>query len=463
MPLRLFNTLTRKKEFFKPARGKTARFYACGPTVYQEAHLGNLRTYINEDILKRVLLLDGYKVKHVMNITDVGHLEHDSDTGEDKVEKEAREKHKSAWEIASKYEKIFKRDLKKLDILPPELFPRATGHIKEQIGLVKKLEAKGFTYPTSDGIYFNTARFKKYGVLVKSKLRGLRAGVRTELREKKNPTDFALWKFSPKTGPRRQMEWPSPWGAGFPGWHLECSAMSIKYLGMPIDIHAGGIDHIHPHHTNEIAQSEAAYGRKFANFWMHSEFLLMKEGRTRLAGAEPRRMGKSEGNAITLLDIEKRGFEPLDFRYLTLTAHYRSPLSFGWKSLESSRNARLKLEKRVLWARERKNKKDGLASFRNAFLRRINDDLDAPRALSLLWKQGVQYEEFLLSDMIFGLGFDKIKPLTSPTAVQNLLETRERLRLEKKWGEADKIRDKIRKLGFLVEDTPEGPRLKRAT
>ncbi len=445
MPLKLFNTLTKKKEVFRPARGKTARFYACGPTVYQRAHLGNLRTYVHEDVLKRVLILNGYKVKHVMNITDVGHLEHDSDTGEDKVEKEARLEHKSAWEIARKYEKIFKGDLKKLNILPPELFPRATAHIKEQIALIRKLEAGGFTYRASGGIYFDTARFKKYGVLAKSKLAGLKAGARVEFREKRNPTDFVLWKFSPTAGPKRQMEWPSPWGTGFPGWHIECSAMSIKYLGFPIDVHAGGVDHVHPHHTNEIAQSEAAYGKKFANFWMHSEFLLMPEGR----------MGKSEGNAITLSELERKGFDPLDFRYLTLTAHYRSPLSFSWKSLEAARQARLSLTARA------DGNESGSGRFQKEFLSRVNDDLDTPRALALLHKTSGR-QALLFADLVCGLNLGRRKIFKIPEEIKKLLAERESLRREKKWVEADRIRARAAKLGFLVEDTPEGPRLRKA-
>lgn len=443
MPLKLYNTLTRKKEIFRPARGKTVRFYACGPTVYQEAHLGNLRTYVNEDVLKRVLLLDGYKVKHVMNITDVGHLERDSDTGEDKVEKEARREHKSAWEISRKYEKLFKLDLKKLNILPPKLFPRATGHIPEQIRLIKKLEAKGFTYPASDGIYFNTARFKKYGVLIKEKLKGLRAGARTALREKRSPTDFALWKFSQKKGPKRQMEWNSPWGIGFPGWHLECSAMSIKYLGMPIDIHAGGVDHIHPHHTNEIAQSEAAGAKKFVNFWFHSEFLRLPDAR----------MGKSEGNAVTLREIEKKGFDPLDFRYLTLTAHYRSPLSFSWESLRAAQKARLSLMRRL-------NKNGHVPEkFKDKFLSRINDDLDVPGALALL-RQTPGRGPLLFSDLVLGLGLARPRALKVPADVKKLLAGREEARTEKNWSEADKIREQIEKLGFSVQDTPAGPKVR---
>lgn len=467
MPFRIFNTLGRKKQIFKPAKKGAARFYACGPTVYQRAHIGNLRTYINEDLLKRVLLLNGYKVKHVMNITDVGHLEHDLDTGRDKMEEAAKSEKKSVWDLAREYEEIFKRDLKRLNILFPQLFPRATDHIKEQIEITKKLEKKGLTYRTSDGIYFDTSKFKPYGVLVKEKIKGIRAGARIEMGEKKNPTDFALWKFSPEKG-ARQMEWASPWGVGFPGWHVECSAMSIKYLGLPIDIHAGGIDHIHPHHTNEIAQSEGAFEKKFVNYWMHSEFLRVNEGR----------MGKSEGNAITLGALEEKGFDPLDFRYFTLTAHYRSPLSFSWEVLEAARIARLKLEgrardaylavqppSRLLRMQERKR----LASFKKAFTAKILDDLNVPGALALLWKfldgkaevwHPAQYAAILFADHILGLNLKAARPIKVPESVSALLEKREEARSNKQWAGADAIRARIEAAGFSVEDTPDGPKIK---
>jgi cysteinyl-tRNA synthetase len=465
MPLKLYNTLTKKKENFKPLHKKEVRFYSCGPTVYQRAHLGNFRTYVNQDLLKRAFMMNGYKVQHVMNITDVGHLEADSDTGEDKVEKEARMRRKSAWDIAREYEKIFKEDLKKLNIIPPKSFPRATENIKEQIILIKKLEAKGLTYKTPDGIYFDTSRFKKYGVLVKEKLKGLKSGARVKKGEKRNSTDFALWKFSP-VEVSRQMEWPSPWGVGFPGWHVECSAMSTKYLGLPIDIHAGGIDHIHPHHTNEIAQSEAAFGKKFVNFWMHSEFMVM--GKTR--------MGKSEGNALVLDDLEKNGFSPLDFRYFVLSAHYRSPLSFSWKALEGSRNARKKLTEKTVDLKQTpgRNSRDKkrLDSFKKVFTGRMNNDLDVPGALGLLWKflnasglkkSSALYNAILFSDHLFGLGLNKAEKLKIPREIKHLLSMREKARASHDWKKADKIRDRIHELGFFIDDTPTGAVLKKAT
>ena len=332
--------------------------------------------------------------------------------------------------------------------------------------MIKKLEKKGLTYRTLDGVYFDTSKFKNYGVLVKEKLKGLKAGARTEEREKKNQTDFALWKFSPRAR-TRQMEWPSPWGMGFPGWHIECSAMSIKYLGMPIDIHAGGVDHIHPHHTNEIAQTEGAWGKKFVNYWIHSEFLRINEGR----------MGKSEGNAITLGELEEKGFSPLDFRYFTLTAHYRSPLSFSWEALKAARTARLKLEDRARNAylavkppSKAANVQEAkrLEALKKQFTAKISDDLDAPGALALLWKfldsktgLASQYAALLFADHILGLNIEAVRPIEIPPRVASLVKKREDARKAKDWARADEIRKEIESLGFSVEDTPQGPKVKR--
>ena len=354
--LKLFNTLTRKKENFNPVpelrlarsvrdrapsakdklpRGKALRnknvgIYTCGPTVYNYAHIGNLRTYLFEDVLKRVLAYNGFKVKHVMNITDVGHLTSDADTGEDKLEKGAHREKKTVWQIAEFYTRTFKKDLKNLNILEPNVWLKATETIKEQIALLKKLEAKGFTYKIDDGLYFDTSKLKNYGALWGSKKPiELKPGARVKMvKGKKLPTDFALWKCTPH-GVKRQMEWPSPWCRGFPGWHTECVVMAIKELGIPFDIHAGGIDHIPIHHTNEIAQAQAAYGKNLARFWLHGEFLIEKKGK----------MSKSKGDILILDTLIKKGFNPLSYRYLTLTAHYRAKLTFSWKSLEAAQNA----------------------------------------------------------------------------------------------------------------------------
>ena len=302
MPLKLYNTLTRKKQVFKPIKEGEVRMYVCGPTAYWFAHIGNFRTYIFSDILMRTLLYEGYKIKQVMNVTDVGHLTSDADEGEDKVEKAAAKEHKTATEITNFYWTTFKEDMKKLNILSPTIWCKATEHIKEQIELIKKLEDKGYTYETSDGIYFDTSKLKDYGKLARLDKENLKAGVRIEMRdEKKNKTDFALWKFSEKPG-MRQQEWEAFGKMGFPGWHIECSAMSMKYLGESFDIHTGGIDHIPVHHTNEIAQSEALTGKKFVNYWLHSAFLTLKG----------EKVSKSKGGLYTVSELEELGYKPFD-------------------------------------------------------------------------------------------------------------------------------------------------------
>ncbi|MFH1142330.1 MAG: cysteine--tRNA ligase, partial [Candidatus Uhrbacteria bacterium] len=327
MEIKLYNTLTRKKEVFKPIHQGKAGIYTCGPTVYWFAHIGNMMAYVVADILHRTLEYNGLKVKQVMNITDVGHLTGDEDEGEDKMIIAMRREGKSAYDIAGFYTTKFFQDIESLNVLPAAEYPRATDHIPDQIGLVKKLEEKGFTYRTDDGIYFDTSKLPDYGKLSRQSAKDKKAGVRVDLGQKKNPTDFALWKFSPKDE-QREMEWDSPWGVGFPGWHLECSAMSVKYLGIPFDIHTGGIDHIAVHHENEIAQSSGAFDKLQANWWVHSEFLVIDENK----------MSKSLGNFCLLDDFKKKGFEPLAFRYFILGAHYRSQHNFTWKSLEAAQN-----------------------------------------------------------------------------------------------------------------------------
>ena len=327
MTLYLFNTLGRQKQEFIPIKKGKVGLYTCGPTVYDYAHIGNLRSFIFEDILKRVLQYNNFKVKHAMNITDVGHLVSDSDEGEDKMEKGSRRTGKTAWEIAKFYTLSFKKDLADLNVISPAVLCKATDHIKEQIALIKKLEKKGFTYQTVDGIYFDTSKLNDYGKLADLQHQELKAGIRVDLGGKKNSSDFALWKFSPKHE-KRQMEWKSPWGVGFPGWHIECSAMSVKYLGQPFDIHCGGIDHVPVHHTNEIAQSEAATGKPMANFWLHNEFLNLKDAK----------MSKSGENFITLPSLIEKGYSPLAYRYFLLQAHYRKQLIFSFEALTAAQN-----------------------------------------------------------------------------------------------------------------------------
>lgn len=456
--LRLYNTLTRKKEIFKPMKNKTVGMYSCGPTVYNYAHIGNLRSYVFADILKRTLLYNGYSVKHVINLTDVGHLTSDSDIGEDKMEKGSRREGKSAWEIAEFYIKAFYKDIKNLNILPADVWPRPTEHIREQIVLIKTLEKKGYTYIIeNDGVYFDTSKLKDYGKLARLDISGLRRGFRVKFQKgKRNATDFALWKFSPKDQ-KRQMEWDSPWGVGFPGWHIECSAMSMKYLGKSFDIHTGGIDHIPVHHTNEIAQAEAATGKRFVNFWLHNEFVKL---------GKEKKMAKSGNNFIILNTLIKKGFDPLAYRYWLLTAHYRSPVEFSYIALKASQKA---LEGMREFIYNSKKGKIGCAEYESNFFNAINDDLDTPKALAICWRlikdkkisEGAKKKSLLQFDQVLGLGLDKLKKrkIHISRDVQKLLEERERLREQKKYDQADKIRKSIEKYGYKIEDTPKGPKI----
>jgi len=459
--LKLYNTLTRKKEDFKPLNDKRVGIYTCGPTVYWYAHIGNMRTYISEDILKRVLEFNGFKVKHVMNITDVGHLVSDADTGEDKMEKGAKREGKTAWVIAQFYTEAFKKDLKLLNIKEPDIWIKATDTIKEQIDLIKILEKKGFTYQITDGIYFDTKKLKTYGALWGKKQKKLKAGARVEMvKGKKNLTDFALWKLTPK-GVKRQMEWDSPWGKGFPGWHTECVVMSIKELGIPFDIHCGGIDHIPIHHTNEIAQAEAAYNKIFARYWMHGEFLVLKEDK----------MAKSKGNVFLINDLIKKGFNPLAFRYLCLNSRYNSQLTFSFEALISSHNALDNLYQRVLEIKTNNTAKGKeYDKYLKEFKDIINDDLNTPEALALMWnilkdKKVSNQDKYLLAlefDKVFGLNLKDLKQEEIPMAMQKLAEEREVYRKKGDWKTADEIRNKFKQLGYSIEDTDTGPKIKRS-
>ncbi len=337
MSLNLFDTYSRSMREFIPLKPGEVGLYTCGPTVYDYAHIGNLRTYIFEDVLRRVLEFNGYHVKHVMNITDVGHLVSDADTGEDRMEKGSRRTGMTAWDIAELYTNEFKQDMHRLNIQEPSVWCKATDHIQDQIDLIRCIQENGFTYPTSDGIYFDTSKLSDYGHLARKDIEGLQAGARIEMGEKRNPTDFALWKFSP-AGQNRQMEWDSPWGVGFPGWHIECSAMSAKYLGDFFDIHCGGEDHISVHHTNEIAQTQACYGTRLANFWMHGYFLQIDESR----------MGKSVGNFLRVQTLMERGYDPLAWRYFCLNANYRAKLNFSWEGVEGAHISLNRLRSAVL-------------------------------------------------------------------------------------------------------------------
>ncbi len=442
--------------------------YACGPTVYNYAHIGNLRTYVFEDTLKRVLLYNGYKVKHIMNITDVGHLTGDGDRGEDKIAQGAAREGKSAWEIAKFYTLTFKKDLKDLNILPPNRLPKATDNIKEQIALIKQLEQKGFTYKTKDGVYFNTAKLPDYGKLARLAKQELKAGARVEMGDKKNITDFALWKFSDSPSfqgggegrsKKRQMEWKSPWGTGFPGWHIECSAMSVKYLGQPFDIHCGGIDHVSVHHTNEIAQSEAANGKPLANYWLHGEFVLMDNDK----------MAKSADNFITLETLKAKNFNPLAYRYLLLQTHYRKQLSFSWEALAAAQNGLNHLYNIVKsWDKAGV----GCAEYEQKFLDAINNDLDMPGAMAIMWDliknpmypPSSKKRTILKFDKVLGLGLAKLKKGAKQelsAELQKLIIERNEARAHKKWRKSDELRKKIEATGYTVEDTPEGTKVEK--
>ena len=455
--LRLYNTLTRKIEDFIPINPPEVGYYSCGPTVYDYAHIGHARTYVFADILQRVLEFNGYKVNRVMNITDVGHLTSDSDTGEDKMEKGAVREGKSVWDIAKFYTDDFFNMCELLHIRKPEFIPYATKFIPEMIALIKILEDKGFTYQISDGIYYDTSKFPSYGQLMGltfNKLqKSLKAGIRIDIvKGKKNITDFALWKITPP-GVKRQMEWDSPWGKGFPGWHLECSAMSMKYLGEHFDIHTGAEDLIPTHHTNEIAQSESATGKKFVNYWLHGAFL-------KFGG---KKVSKSEGGLYTASELEEKGYIPLDFRYLCLMTHYRKPLNFSLENLDAARNAHQRMRRKVIEIRKQEHKgSDFSEEFSERFLEAVNDDLNIPKALDVVWRV---LEEFdfdskrkakLLEkfDSVLGLGIKEMKSedVELPGELKELLKQRERLRKEKKYAEADLLREKIRNLGYNVED-----------
>ena len=453
MSLKLYNTLSRKKERFIPINKKNVGIYTCGPTVYWYQHIGNLRSYIFSDILKRVLMYNNYKVKQIMNVTDVGHLTSDADSGDDKIEKAAKKEGKKAEDISNYYLKVFRDDFKKLNIIEPNKWTKATRHIKEQIELIKKLEKKGYTYKTKDGIYFNSSKLKDYGKLARLDIKGLQEGKRINLGEKKNKTDFALWKFSEKPG-ERQQEWKSPWGVGFPGWHIECSAMSMKYLGETFDIHTGGIDHIPIHHTNEIAQSEAATGEKFVNYWMHGNFLTFKG----------EKVSKSKGGLYTISELEEKGFSPLEYRYLCLTTHYRKPLNFTLENLESARNSYQRLKNIIS---EIKDDKKINEVYLKKFEKDINYDLNMPNALAELWdfirdkKAKGKYQTIKNMDEVFGLDLLKKEKVEISKKVKELIKEREKARKEKDWKKADELRDKIKKQGYSLDDTKKGAVVKK--
>lgn len=455
--LELFNTLSRKVEPFKSIEEGLVKLYACGPTVYNFAHIGNLRTYIFEDLLRRTLEYAGFHVNHVMNITDVGHLQSDADEGDDKMALAAKKEAKSPWEIAKFYEEAFFKDLGKLHIKSPTKICRATEHIKEMQDFVLELEKKGFTYNVDGNVYFRIDKFPHYTALSRRNLDELQEGARVEVdTRKENPLDFVLW-FSNSKFPNQIMKWPSPWGEGFPGWHIECSAMASKYLGDHFDIHCGGIDHISIHHSNEIAQSEARFGKKWVNWWMHGEFLVLQKDK----------MSKSAGNFLTLTSLIDKGYDPLHYRFLCLGAHYRSQLLFSFDALDGARNAFESLKNRVLSFKlnpEPGKNPERKMALKKAFFEAMEHDLDTPVALSIMWEtlkdnSLSNNEKFeLMKDFDVVLGFDVESfeaPLLNPEHM-NLVKTREAARLSKDWAQADALRDQLLAEGICIKDTKEG-------
>jgi len=473
--LQFYNTLSRHKEVFTPISDKEVKIYSCGPTVYSSPHIGNLRAYIFTDLLRRTLEFLGFTVIHVVNITDVGHLTSDASDGEDKLEAGARRENSTPLEIARKYEIEFREDLKKLNILTPSKLPRASEHISEQIELIKKLSAKEFTYITSDGIYFDTGKFQNYGKLSGQCLEEKEAGARVNVRsEKRNPADFALWKFCVGENENHILRWDfdgqpvkqnqdfdesevRAQKIGFPGWHIECSAMSMKYLGEIFDIHTGGVDHIPVHHENEIAQSEAATGKKFVNFWLHNEFLTVDGGK----------MSKSLGNLFTITDLDERGFDPITFRYFCLGTHYRTKLNFTWDALHGAAHSLNNLRKIFQSLPAAEDPFDAnISEFTNA----LADDLNSPQALAVVWKTAksevlspaVKRATIAKFDEVLGLDLGRQETeIKLSEGQKRLLDEREEARVQKNWKRADEIRAEFAQQNIEVEDTVNGQIVKR--
>lgn len=474
--MKIYNSLSRQIEDFKPLQPPTVGMYTCGPTVYDFVHIGNFRTYTTADFLLRTLQFNGYQVEYIMNITDVGHLTGDNlgdaDLGEDRMEKASKREGKTAWDVAKFYEGKFKQDFKQLNLIEPKLWTRATEYIKEQIDLVKKLEEKGFTYKTSDGIYFDTSKFPDYGKLSPLDHKHIKEGARVAKNEEKiNPTDFALWKLS-DVASRRQMEWDSPWGVGFPGWHIECSAMSMKYLGETFDIHCGGEDLAATHHPNEIAQSEVATGKLFVKYWVHGAFMMVD-------GA---RMSKSLGNNYRLSHLVEKGYDPMDLRYLYLLTHYRQKMNFTYDALDAAKKSRLNLVNYLQEYRSPKDsdrtilspeKMDKVKGYQQQFSDALSNDLNLPQALAIVWevvKSNIpsedKYDLLLSFDEVLGLRLaasskQQVVREEIPEEIYRLVKLREELRQDKKWAEADTIRKQIEAKGFMIKDRPEGSKIMR--
>lgn len=454
-----YNTLTRTKEEFKPAEGNTVRIYTCGPTVYKDATIGNMRTFIFMDNLRRVLKYNGYQLKHVMNLTDVGHLVSDGDEGEDKMIKSAREEGKTPLEIAEYYTKLFFRDLDRLDVDMPEIICKATDYIQEMLEYVEALMKNGYAYETSTAIYFDVSKLDAYGLLSGIDVRKQKAGARVDVDpEKRNPYDFALWIKAPEN---HLMKWDSPWGPSYPGWHIECSTMSRIHLGDQFDIHTGGVDLIPTHHENEIAQSKGRTGKIPARFWMHQEFLLINGGK----------MSKSLGNVYLLQDLIDKGYEPLVYKYFCYTAHYRSRLNFTWEGMDAAQKSLANLRESYQKHKAGEEKIDAaqIQEWEKRFLEAINDDINMPSAMGVVWEvakyplKSKELADLLLKfDQVLGLEIDKIKQDESiPTEVLELVKQRKQAREDKNWAQSDALRDQIKALGYQVEDTKEGMKIEK--
>lgn len=453
MDIYFYNTLTKQKDLFKPIEEGKVKIYSCGPTVYKDATIGNMRTNLLNDTLRRVLKYNGYELKHVMNITDVGHLVADGDEGEDKMLKSAREEHKSPLEIAEHYTKLFFRDLERLNIETPEVVCKATDHIKEMLEMVQKIMKNGYAYETSTAIYFDVSKLDKYGILSGINLNDQKAGARVDIDpEKRNPYDFALWIKAPAN---HLMKWDSPWGPSYPGWHIECSAMSTKYLGEEFDIHTGGIDLIPTHHENEIAQNKGACGKNPAHYWIHGEYLLINGGK----------MSKSLGNTYLIDDIIARGYSPLAYRLFNYSCHYRGKLNFTWEGIESANTSLIRL--REGYQKHLNGNSDIsdeiIADMENRFHQAINDDMNMPLALSVVW-EAVKYPEKspkiaqLLKkfDTVLGIKIDEVQETKIPQEILDLVEERKQARSDKNWSESDRLRDLIAEKGYIVKDTKDG-------
>jgi cysteinyl-tRNA synthetase len=479
--LHLYNTESREKELFEPLHEEVG-MYCCGPTVYNYAHIGNLRSYIFEDVVKRLLQSLGYKVKHVMNITDVGHLTSDADTGDDKMEKGAAREGKSVWDIAAFYTEVFKRNMRDLNIGEPSHWVKATDHLPQMVAMIRELENKGFTYKTGDGIYFDTGKFPSYGDFARLDVENLQAGSRVDMGEKRRVTDFALWKFSPE-GKKRQMEWDSPWGVGFPGWHIECSAMSLAYLPQPIDIHCGGQDHVRVHHTNEIAQAEAATGKPFVKYWLHGEFLIIDKGK----------MAKSGEGFVTLDSVKNEGVAVLAYRMFCYTAHYRSPLMFSWDGLRAAAQGLANLKKLIASETRKPSAEastggEAVDRLLGPFWDALCDDCNMPLAMGGLWNllhdKAVsatdKYQAVERADAVLALDLlktdeadvnnisvatehvqfelistKKVEPATTDQ-IAKLIEERASAKMLKNYTRADAVRVQLKEMGIEVKDLPGG-------